>query len=250
VVGAQPRPEGPSIPESSAENMLLPWQDRLAKRYEQAWNAPGEGIVGHTWGVLNTPIFSGPDLESWFGTPEKEMGTVFGGITRGAYELLGGLTSPLSLAFLIGTAGIGALADSGGVAALRAAKMAEPEIATIVKGSQVIAQGVKAGMTAKEAIGTLELSGINSKVVTDGLDILTKAGLSSHDLIRGGLIRQAGSAALRNLGMSVGKAELVGKTAAELVELGFASQNVYGAIVAVPAALDALKEGDTGKAAF
>ena len=242
----------PAVPAPPEEDISAPWSDRLSKRFEQAWNVPGEGVVGHLWGVANTPIISETDLEAFEkfagGDPES-AGGIFGGVKKGVYSLLGGLTSPLSLAFIIGTAGAGALADSGGVAALRAAKMAPEEIATVVKGSKLLAEGIKLGQTSKETTGLMELAGINSKTVTDGLDILTKAGLTSHDLIKGSLIRTATASALRGFSMPAGQAETIGKTAALLVDGGFAVQNIYGAALAAPRALDALKSGDSAEAA-
>ena len=241
-VGAVPRP-----PE---EDINLPWSDRLSKRFHEAWNAPGEGTLGRTWGTINAPIISETDLESWLGNPTEQFGTLFGGITKGVYSLLGGMTSPLSLGFILGTAGVGGLIEGGAAATLRVAGgMGAGEIATVVKGSEVLAKSIKAGMTAKEAMGAMELAGINSSVVSKGLDVLSKAGLTSHDLIKGNMIRTAGAAALRGVGMQTTKAERVGQGIALLIDGGFTAQNVYGAAVAWPSALDALKEGDTELAA-
>ena len=238
-----------AVATAPAEDVLAPWSDRLSKRFHEAWNAPGEGVAGHTWGTINTPIISETDLEAWLGNPSEQVGTLFGGITKGVYGLLGGLTSPLSLGFILGTAGVGGLVEGGAAATLRVAGMEAGEIAAVVKGSEVLAKGIKAGMTSKEALGAMELAGINSSTVSKGLDILSKAGLTSHDLIRGGLIRTVGSSALRNVGMGVTKAENVGRGLQLLIDGGFAAQNVYGAAVAFPSALDALKEGDTETAA-
>jgi hypothetical protein len=231
------------------EKTLAPEPQSLTKRFSDAWNAPGEGIVGHTWGVLNTPIIAESDIESWLGDPKEQFGSLFGGIAKGVYDLAAGMTAPLSLAFLVGSMGAGSLLSSGGKALLLKSGKSAAEIGEIVKGSELFAKATKLGKTADQAWLDVQAAGLNKNLITDGVDILNKAGMTSHDLLKGGLIHTAGSAVLRSAGMSIPKAELAAKSAQILVDGGFAAVNVYGAAAAFPQALDALKEGDTETAA-
>jgi len=139
--------------------------------------------------------------------------------------------------------------DSGGAALLKTAGMGAEEIAIVAKGAGLITKSVKAGLTAEDALATMDLAGVDRGVVTKGLDLLDKAGMSRGDMIRGGLIHSAGSAALRSIGTSVPIAEKVAKSAQILIDGGFAAQNIYGAAMTTPAVFDALKEGNLAKAA-
>src|SRR5208283_1250414 len=69
---------------------------------------PDESTVSKVWHWVNTPLFDVTQL----GHGEGALGSV----EKGAEEFASGLTSPLSIALMIGTAGLGSLAEGAGAA--------------------------------------------------------------------------------------------------------------------------------------
>jgi hypothetical protein len=88
------------------------------------------------WDFANTPI-----TESLFGLPEDRPGA--GGFERGVEHIVGGLTSPLSLALTAATFGGGGLLESAGATTLKEAGLSAEEIANATKASTAALQAIK-----------------------------------------------------------------------------------------------------------
>src|SRR5581483_11136429 len=142
-------------PPKEAEDTNAPW-------YKKAWD----------W--ANTPLVDEQSVERWLGREGNASG-----FEKGVYDLASGLTSPLSIALMIGTWGSGALFESGGAAMLSKAGWAAKDIEEVAKGSEVVAQAVKMG---KDAEGALQAAGFNSAKVMSGLNELKEAGLNTEAL--------------------------------------------------------------------
>lgn len=209
------------VVESSAEpaDPNAPW-------YKKAWD----------W--ANNPVIDEQHIERWLGREDA------GGIEKGIYDLIAGLTSPLQIALTVGTFGSGALLEAGGATALRAAGLGAKEIEEVTKGSQLIAKAIKAGKSADEAYAAMPALGLNPNTVLNGLEAVSKAGMTPEALISTGLVRRAGGAMLRSAGVTAGDADKIANWAQFAVDAGFTAQNAYGAAVASPRVLDAIKEGD------
>ena len=98
-------------------------------------NEEPQSWLGRAWDWTNTPVinyFGAPEM------PESLQGPGFlSGVGRGLYRVAAGFTSPLSIAFLVGTAGIGGLLESVGGNALKEAGLSVVEIADVAKGAKV-----------------------------------------------------------------------------------------------------------------
>lgn len=191
------------------------------------------------WDWANSPVVDEQHIERWLGREGNA-----GGFEKGLYDLISGLTSPLQIALTLGTFGSGSLLESGGAAALKAAGMGAEEISTVAKGSQVIAKAIKMGRSADEAYAIMPGMGINPSTVLNGLDTMAKGGLKAESIIATGLVRRAGGAMLRSAGVGIGDADKISNWVQFAVDAGFTAQNAYGAAVASPRVLDAIKEGD------
>lgn len=191
------------------------------------------------WDWANSPVIDEQHIERWLGREGNA-----GGFEKGLYDLISGLTSPLQIALTLGTFGSGSLLESGGAAALKAAGMGAEEISTVAKGSQVIAKAIKMGRSADEAYAIMPGMGINPSTVLNGLDTMAKGGLKAESIIATGLVRRAGGAMLRSAGVGIGDADKISNWVQFAVDAGFTAQNAYGAAVASPRVLDAIKEGD------
>jgi ribosomal protein S18 acetylase RimI-like enzyme len=200
---------------------------------------PNESWLKKGWDAINNPLIDEKSIERWTGREGQA-----GGLEKGFYDLVSGLSSPLSLALAIGTFGSGTLFESGGMAALKAAGMGLDEIATVTKGSEVMSDAIRAGKSAQEALKAVTAAGLNPDTVQTGLEALKAAGMTGESLATHGIIRTAGAASLRALDMPVAQAEKVATGIQALVDAGFSVQNAYGAAVASPRVLDALKDGD------
>lgn len=210
-------PTSSSQPQGKTSDANEPW-------YEKAWD------------FVNAPLIDEQQIEKWTGREGRASG-----LEKGFYDLLSGLTSPLSLALTIGTFGTGSLVDTGGMAALKAVGMATEDIATVTKGSEIMADAIKKGKDAWEALSS---SGLDVEKVKTGIDALQKAGLTGEALANNGLIRTAGAAALRQAGVDISLSENIGRGVQTLVDAGFSLQNAYGAVTQFPRVLDAIKDGD------
>jgi hypothetical protein len=249
----------PSAPKTDTVSPSDPWQMAVSQRnatFQPQQPAQGTSKTdpnapwyskAWTWG--NTPIIDDKAIENFTGWKPNFSNDTLGGIGRGVLNIAEGLTSPLSIAFMIGTLGSGGLIESGASSALRTAGLAADEIAEVGKGSQIMSDVLKAGKSADEGWSAIAQAGLNPQKVNAGFETIAKAGLSRESILRTGLARSAGSAMLRQVGLTAAHAEKTAATVSALIDGGFAAQNVYGAAVASPRVLDALKEEDYGTAA-
>lgn len=97
---------------------------------------PNKGWAARAWSWANTPLTA-----SLFGMPEDRPGA--GGFERGVEHIVGGLTSPLSLALTAATFGTGGFLESAGATALKEAGLSAEEIANATKASTAALQAVK-----------------------------------------------------------------------------------------------------------
>lgn len=205
----------------------------------EAYN-PNDPWYKKLWNVANAPLFDQQTAKNWFGADVHS----WGGLGEGFFDLLSGLTSPLQLALTIGTFGTGALWDAGGVAALKAAGMAEKEISTVVKGSELVSKAIRNGHDAQKVWQGLTASGFDTSVLSEGLEIVKNAGLTPDSILSTGVIRNAGQAALRKAGMDLGMADKVAHWTQFMIDGGFTANNAYAAAIAAPSVFDAIKDGD------
>lgn len=208
----------------------------VGQRFKQAWNDPSKGVLGHIWGVLNTPTV---DVDSALGRSGQA-----GGIEKGANDLVSGLTSPLSIALTVGTFGLGGLIEAGGAAALKAVGMAAGDISEVTKGAQVVQDAVKAGKTFQEGMQAAEAAGVNPQTLTKGLQTLKDASLDPSSLLSKGLARNTGTAIASKFGLSAKAADTVGQGLQFLTAAGMTLQQAQQAAELSPRVLDALKDGD------
>lgn len=198
--------------------------------------APALPSVSGVWGWLNTPLIDEQHVERFLGRDGQTNG-----VEKGIYDLAAGLTSPLQIALTLGTFGSGALIESGGAAALRAAGLGAEEISTVARGASVISDAVRTGRDTTEA---LEAAGLNTATVTKGLNVLQRSGMSMDSLLSGGLFRRGVGAVLRSTSVPIAKAENIARGIQALTDAGFTWQTASGALQAMPRALDALKDDD------
>lgn len=247
----------PSAPTGSAPDD--PWQQALSQRnttfqpqqptQESSKADPNAPWYSKAWQWSNTPLVDDKSIENFTGWKPNFGDGVMGGLGRGVLNLAEGLTSPLSVAFMIGTLGTGGLIESGASSVLRTAGLAADEIAEVGKGSQIMADVLKAGKSADEGWSAIAQAGLNPQKINQGFEALSKSGLTRESILRTSLARTAGSSMLRQVGMTAAHAEKAASTVSALIDGGFAAQNVYGAAIASPRVLDALKEEDYGTAA-
>jgi len=101
---------------------------------------PDESTVSKVWHWVNTPLLDVTQL----GHGEGALGSV----EKGAEEFASGLTSPLSIALMIGTAGLGSLAEGAGAATLESLS---PEIAKVITpAANTISKLLNAGFTGQQ----------------------------------------------------------------------------------------------------
>jgi hypothetical protein len=217
------QPEKQNVVQSNGEpaNQDDPW-------YKKAWNA------------VNEPLFDASTAKNWFGWDVHS----WGGLGQGFFDLMSGLTSPLQLALTIGTFGSSSLLDAGGVAALKAAGWAAKDIEAVVSGSGMASKLIKAGHDSDMVWKGLASSGFDVQKISEGLDVIKASGLTPESLVAQGVIRRAGSSALRQAGMDIGMAENVGAWTQAAIDAGFTVQNAYAAAITSPRVFDAIKEGD------
>ena len=192
------------------------------------------------WETANAPLFDAETAKNWFGWDVDH----WNGWGKGIFDLASGLTSPLSIGLAIGTFGSSSLIEAGGMTALKAAGMAAEDIAQVTKGSEILAKAIKMGHDTETAFGVMPSFGVDPALVKTGLDTLAKAGMKGESLISGGIVRNTGGAMLRAAGVDIGTADRVAQIGQLALDGGFTLQNAYGAVVAAPQVLDALKEGD------
>lgn len=190
------------------------------------------------WDFLGSPLFDEKTAKNWFGWDVEH----WNGWGRGLFDLASGLTSPLQIALTLGTFGGNAL-ESAGVSALKTTMSAE-EIAQVTSGSKILANAIKMGHDADTAYTVMPKFSIDPQVVANGLDTLAKVGMKPETLIANGIIRRTGSAMLRSSGVDIATADKVANWSQFMVDAGFTAQNAYGAVIAAPRVLDAIKEGD------
>lgn len=214
-----------------------PEQDTsIGDRFKAAWNDPSKGVLGHIWGVLNTPTV---DVDSALGRTAQA-----GGVEKGANDLVSGLTSPLSIALTLGTFGLGGLVESGGMSALRAVGLGAPEIAEVTKGAQIVADATKSGKTFQEGLSAAQAAGVDPATLTKGLSALKDASLDSSSLLSKGIVRNGATQLASKVGLSAKAADTVGQGLQALVAGGFTVQQAQQAAELSPKVLDALRDGD------
>lgn len=200
------------------------------------------------WDFANHPLIDEDTMKNWFGADPDH----WSGFAHGLFDVASGLTSPLSLAFAIGTFGESwgiELGSTAGVAALKTAGMGAEEVGQMVKGSQIFAKALKIGHDSEGALAEVAKAGFDPEVFQKGLTALSDAGLNSGSMISNGLVRRSGGAMLRSIpGVGIATADKIATWAAAGVDAGFSIQNLYSAAVLAPQVLDALKEGDNDKA--
>lgn len=201
---------------------------------------PNDPWYKKIWASANAPLFDEQTAKNWFGWDVEH----WNGWGKGLFDLASGLTSPLSIALAVGTFGTGSLLESGGMAALKAAGMEAEEIAQVTKGSDILAKAIKMGHNPETAYAAMSGFGIDPALVKTGLDTLAKSGLNPEAMLANGVIRRTGGAMLRTAGVDIGTADKVANFAQFALDAGFTAQNAYGAVVAAPQVLDAIKEGD------
>lgn len=247
----QPAGVSPSAP--SAAPAGGDWVDQLlganagtARAQAAATEQPREvpkvdddkGIFSKAWDWANTPIVDAKMIHDWTGwSPES-------GWAKGLEDVATGMSSPLSLAFFVGAMGAGGLVESGASSALRAAGMAAGDIADVSKGAQILAKTARAGKPVAEAFDAMQTAGLNVDKVRAGFQALADSGMTQENILRNGIAKNTGTALLRHLGMGAAKADNVFRGIQAMIDGGFAVQNAYGAAVASPRVLDALKDGD------
>lgn len=211
-------------------------------RLGQIWNNSSNSFATKLWDTANAPVIDSSDLQRWI-DPDA------GGFVRGVFSLAAGLSSPLSVALTVGTWGAAGLAESGGVAALKAAGMEAGDIAQVVKGSEFMSKAIANGHNWERGIVDAVDAGVPEATLTKGLGILDKEGVAPLDAISApGLIRRLTSMGMRAGGVGVKTAETAGRTAQLAINAGFSAQALVGAAEGYPKVLDALKAGDTDKA--
>jgi hypothetical protein len=204
--------------------------------------------IKKAWDWANAPFFDPEPIKRWTGwTPESGWGK---GLLAGSEDLFRGLSSPLSLAFIIGSFGTGGLIEGAGSAVLREAGLGLTDALEVTRGSKVITAALKAGKSTEETLQAVQEAGINARTVVDGLGKLEKAGLTRESLLSQGAIHDVGSAMIRRIpGVSIKQADNVARGIHELVDAGFTIQNAYSAVLTAPRVFDAFKEGDYEDAA-
>ena len=219
---------------------------------------PGDGSgnwLSKSWDWLNSPIFDADSLKKWTGwdprgITENVSNPVLRGLLTGGGELLSGLSSPLSLAFIIGSMGVGGLVESAGSTVLSRAGLSAAEIADVGKGSQILTQTLRTGRGEAAAAAAMTAEGIDASKVIAGLKKLDAAGLKPEALINHGIMQDTASALLRKTpGLSIAQADKVATGIRSLVDAGFAYNNIVGAALSSKRTWDALKEGDYEDAA-
>lgn len=214
---------------------------------------PQEGFLHQTWDFLNKPLIE--DL----GAPAQIQGGsgVLGGIERGGYQVLSGLTSPLSLILTIGTLGTGGFLESAGANVLKDTLMAGADGLDEAAATEKVAQFEKA---AKAAVNAFKTTGqpVSQAVEATGMpynefralgSTLYDSGLTEKDLIGGNIVQRGLSSGFRNLGVDAVKAQKIAKGTQFLMDAGFTGQQVTSALHTVPQVFDALKDGDYKRAA-
>src|SRR5262249_7191420 len=153
-----------------------------------------------------------------------------------------------SLGLTIATLGMGSLIETGGMAALKAAGIAAPEIADIVKGAQIVQKATRAGKTAEEGYAAAEAAGVSKELLTHGLQTLSDASLDTGSLLSKSVVRNSVTKLLPKAGVSLKTSDRIGQGIAALTTAGFTAQQVQQAAELSPQFLDAIKDGDYEKA--
>jgi hypothetical protein len=192
------------------------------------------------WETANAPLFDEETAKNWFGWDVEH----WNGWGKGLFDLGAGLTSPLSIALAVGTFGSSSLIEAGGMTALKAAGMGAEEIAQVTKGSEILSKAIKMGHDTETAFSVMPSFGVDPALVKTGLDTLAKSGMKAESLISGGIVRRTGTAMLNAAKVDIGTADRIAQIGQLALDGGFTLQNAYGAVVAAPQVLDALKEGD------
>jgi hypothetical protein len=195
------------------------------------------------WDFSNAPIIDSKWAKDWLGLDVEH----WNGWGKGLFDLASGLTSPLSIALAIGTFGTSALEGLGLKAAGKAALegiMSAEDIGQVTKGSELLAHAIKVGDPIETAYKLMPLKGIDPEVVARGLGEIDKLGLNPSAMLANGIVRRTGGAMLRAVGMDIATADKVANWSQFAIDAGFTAQNAYGAAIAIPRALDAIKEGD------
>lgn len=238
-----------SVSSQKSDNFLgslFPEQELNSPEKQDVVQSKGEGSTQNdpwykkAWDFVNEPLFDEGTMKNWFGTDVHS----WGGLGEGFFNLISGLTSPLQLALTIGTFGSSTLLDAGGVAALKAEGWAAKEIESVISASSLASKAIKAGHNVDKVWQGMAAVGFDVQKITEGLDIIKNAGLTPESLIATGVIRRAGSSALRQAGMGVGMAENIGQWTQAAIDAGFTVQNAYAAAITSPRVFDAIKEGD------
>ena len=156
--------------------------------------AKNPGFLDKAWHITNTPLASYlPDYNKAQSWVDKQKGFL-GGMEKGAFNVVSGLTSPLSLALMIGTMGTGGFLESAGGTVLKEALMAGDEGLDAAGATAKVEQFAKAAKAAKEAMTTgaqpvsraVEATGMDYNEFRSLNSMLHEAGLNSDNLMNAG----------------------------------------------------------------
>lgn len=206
--------------------------DPNAPWYSKAWSK--------SWNWVNAPLIDDQFLKDNLGIDASDTR----GWSRGLIDLAEGMTSPLSLALIIGSMGsLGELGAAGRVA-LKGAGLSEQALSEVVKGSEVLTRAFNNGKLGESAWAEVAKAGFNRGVIEDGLAKLDSMGLDRRALFERNVVHRITSNMLHSSGLSFADAEKYARGAATLVDAGFTYDNAASALITMPRVLDALKDGD------
>lgn len=194
------------------------------------------GTLSKAWDWLNAPLI---DFN-------YDRDTGFWG---GFKEVASGMTSPLSAGLMLGTFGLSSLFKSAGQVALKAVGMGADEIATFVKGAELLNKAKSGGQGATAISAALEQAGASRGLMSKGIQLLTDSGMTLEDITGRHILQRGSFALLRNVIPDLVTAQKVSKGIQALVDAGFTGMAAYSVVESSPRALDALKEGDYDEAA-
>lgn len=225
-----------ALPEVQKEiDPNAPWYEKIA------------GYVGKGWDAINAPLIDEDWARKWLGADPEH----WSGWQHGLFDVASGLTSPLSIALAVGTFGSSSLLEAGGVTALKAAGMGAEEIGQVVKGSEIFSRAMRLGHDAETAMGIAQ-EGLRlpagSNFLQQSFETLAKAGLKPEAMIGKGIIRRAGTAAIRNMGYDLATADKVAHWAQVSTDSYFTYQNFMSMAAKFPKLVDAVKDGNYDEA--
>ena len=228
-----------------------PTQHDESDRFTQ--EDPGANWLEKSWNFLNKPL-----TESVLGWGAYRSGA--GGVERAIEKMASGLTSPLSLLTFAAFAPAGLVEGVAGNTLKEGLMVGEQflggEALDLATASTKVEQYAKAVNLAKKA----QVAGtpIDEAVKAVGLDYeqyktfgeyLRNQGMRETDMLSEGLGRRIASRSLVKAGLSDAQALRYAKAAETMVNMGFGIQQLKGASIAYPRAMDLMAQGDVDGAA-